>query len=344
MNYFDKELLGKTLPIKRAAYSDRTSYVMAELSRLVYEKLPESVSVKSLVNQISEEIKQEAGEEVLEQLIKRVAQFEDDSSLVDNTLKNAGMSLEKVFSNDNTEAILVKINPTDDFEGMLILAFRGTEINLTDIKTDIKANLVPAPVGGRVYGGRVHKGFMEGFEKVQHDIEETLSKDDYKLLPLYITGHSLGGALAMIATSYLSSDSTGATYTFGGPRAADDKFFEKIKTPVYRVVHNADVVPRVPFGPGFAFFLTLLRMFSVTASLSEWLRKKFYGYTHFGDLIFLSSDSEGNATLRHSPNIFLLYSVVIKRLITTWGKAGVNDHSMSEYSKQLLGYAKQRNQ
>ena len=300
MSYFDKELLDKTLPIKRAAYSDRTAYVMAELSRLVYDKLPEDVSIKSLVNQISDEIQKEAGEEVLKALIKRVAQFEDDSSLVGNTLKNNEMSLEKVFSTKNTEAILVKVNPTKTFEGMLILAFRGTEINFTDIKTDVRASLVPVPEND---GSRVHQGFMEAFGKVQEEIQTVLNEDKFKSLPLYFTGHSLGGALAIIATRYLGSDSTGATYTFGGPRAADDKFFEKIKTPVYRVVHNADIVPRIPFGAGMAFFLTLLRMFSLTASLSEWLRKKFYGYTHYGDLIFLSSNSDGNVTLRHSPNI-----------------------------------------
>lgn len=340
MSYFDKELLGKTLPIKRAAYSDRTAYVMAELSRLVYEKLPEDVSVKTLVTQISEEIKKEAGEEVLKELIKRVAQFDDDSSFVSNTLKNSGMSLEKVFSNDNTEAILVKISPTDSFEGMLILAFRGTETNLTDIKTDIKVNLSPAP--GKD-GGRVHKGFMEAFEKVQQNIQATLNDDRYKSLPLYLTGHSLGGALAIIATRYLGSDSTGATYTFGGPRTADDNFFKIIKTPVYRVVHNADIVPRVPFGAGMAILLTTLRMIPGTTWISEWLRKTIYGYTHYGDLIFLSSDTEGNATLRHSPNIFILYSIVIKRVVLTWGKAGVDDHSISEYSKKLLNYAKRRN-
>ena len=38
--YFSDTALIKTPPVKRAAYSDRTAWLLAEISRLVYEPLP----------------------------------------------------------------------------------------------------------------------------------------------------------------------------------------------------------------------------------------------------------------------------------------------------------------
>jgi hypothetical protein len=56
------------------------------------------------------------------------------------------------------------------------------------------------------------------------------------------------------------------------------------------VVNAADGVTRVPFGYGFSFLLTLLRVIPIngTVQFSEWLRKNFLDYTHYGNLVFLS--------------------------------------------------------
>jgi len=338
MQYFDQELLKKVLPIKRAAYSDRTAYLMAEISRLVYENLPNEVSIIDLVHEIKENIKKDSDDNALKQLIERAISNESNDDVMKSALSSINLSLEKPFSVGGTEAILVKIAPDETFDGMLILAFRGTQLSARDIISDIKANLTPAPDGGRI-----HSGFLEAYQKVESDIKATLNDEKYEKLPLYITGHSLGGALALVATRYLGGDSTGATYTFGGPRVADDKFYEAIKTPVYRVVHNADVVPRLPFGAGLSIFLTILRLFPGTDWISEWLRKNIMGYTHFGNLVFLTSNKEGEVVVKKSPNIFSLYASVIGRIIISKGSASINDHKMNEYSKKLLLYAKQRN-
>jgi hypothetical protein len=348
MDFFDaQELLSKTPPTKRAAYSDRTVWLLAEISRLVYEQLPDEVSVKQLVADIRSAI--ESGKEagIVEALIGKAGTLQSsEAEIVARELGKANFELVETFVANGTEAILVKLSPSDDFEGMLVLAFRGTQMSLKDIKSDIKANLISAPGGGRV-----HQGFLEAFQQVEGQIKSGLQK--HKGLPVYITGHSLGGALAMLATRYLGTDSTGATYTFGCPRVGDDEFFKKIKTPVYRIVNAADGVARVPFGFILNLILQAIRLVPIngTKLISEWLRKNFSGYTHYGNLVFLSApantpDEDGVAfkglVVKKSPDIFWRLSLVIKRIVLTQGKAMGGDHRMQEYSQKLLAYALRR--
>ncbi len=347
-NFFSDTALVKAPPIKRAAYSDRTAWIMAEISRLVYEPLPSEVTIKALVKEIKSAVKSGKSNDIVEALVNKMIQHESpvNVTMID-ILRKASFDFIESFAVDGTEALLAKLNLDEESEeGMLVLAFRGTQPSIKDVLTDIKADLVSAPDGGRI-----HRGFLEAYQKVGDQIATVLIK--YKKLPLYITGHSLGGALAIVATRYLGSDSTGATYTYGCPRVADDEFFLSIKTPVYRVVNAADAVTRVPFGYGLFIILSGLRLIPINGTLwlSEWIRRKIAGYTHYGNLVFLSApkntiDIKGvpfkGIVVKKSPNIFWRMRVVFFRLIKTFGKAGVNDHRMNEYSQKLLAYAKQR--
>ena len=86
-------------------------------------------------------------------------------------------------------------------------------------------------------------------ELVREILDRPEARDEQRTsLPLFITGHSLGGALALLATRLTAPDVTGACYTFGAPRIGNYECFRFIKTPVYRVVNSSDVVPRVPPG------------------------------------------------------------------------------------------------
>eukprot|EP00474_Spongospora_subterranea_P009879 CRZ10337.1 hypothetical protein [Spongospora subterranea] len=66
-----------------------------------------------------------------------------------------------------------------------------------------------------------------------------------------ITGHSLGGATAIIAAvSLLDLVSNPVIYTFGGPRVGNLAFVNHVQSQkeltLFRVVHNHDVVVHVP--------------------------------------------------------------------------------------------------
>ncbi|WP_437710593.1 lipase family protein [Sorangium sp. So ce448] len=79
-----------------------------------------------------------------------------------------------------------------------------------------------------------------------------------ELSALYITGHSLGGAMAVIAAALIESDHelTGlrdklrGVYTFGQPMVGDRTFAEEHKNTIgrklFRHVYAHDIVPRMP--------------------------------------------------------------------------------------------------
>lgn len=123
----------------------------------------------------------------------------------------------------------------------MVLCFRGTEpTQMSDLAADLNA----IPDRGQV-GGFVHNGFQNELEKVWDDIVKLVDKKPKKK-PLFITGHSLGGAMATICASRLQKDVT-ALYTYGSPRVGSRKFVENCNINHYRHVNNNDAVPTVPF-------------------------------------------------------------------------------------------------
>ena len=79
------------------------------------------------------------------------------------------------------------------------------------------------------------------------------SKDhpDYRVI---VTGHSLGGALAIIAATDLRKSFAGFSnielYSFGAPRPGNGeavKFMTKQSDKSYRITSNKDPIPRIPW-------------------------------------------------------------------------------------------------
>lgn len=121
-----------------------------------------------------------------------------------------------------------------------VLCFRGTEPKeFSDIKADL--NVLPNSLEN---GGWVHSGFKYEVDKIWAQIEESLPLLENK--KIYITGHSLGGAMATIAASRLQSKIE-CLYTFGSPRVGSKIFADSIKVKHFRFVNNNDIVPSVPF-------------------------------------------------------------------------------------------------
>jgi len=347
--YFNRPGILRSPPVKRAAYSDRTAWLMAEICHLVYEPLPDEMTVAALVTEIRDAVAKGAEDSALSALVSRaVAAGTENRAGIQGELQAAGFKLLDGFAVDGTEGVVVELGGADGPDGMLVVAFRGTQPSIADVVTDLRANLVPARGGGRV-----HAGFLEAFDRIATRLGQVLASRPG--LPVYMAGHSLGGALALVATRYLDSDGTGATYTFGGPRVADDKFFERLKTPIYRVVNAADGVPRIPFGYSLSILLAALRIIPVNGTrwLSEYLRRNFLGYTHPGHLVMLApratprkGEQERDSAaglVRQSPDIFWRVATVVWRWLSTRGRALVSDHSIAQYALKLGDYAEYRN-
>ena len=125
----------------------------------------------------------------------------------------------------------------DDF----VLAFRGTE---PDELSDVLADLNAIPRGAMTHG-LVHSGFRGELDKLWDDVTYEQHKHHNK--KLYITGHSLGAAMATVCTSRMEEYTEVIQLTtFGSPRVGTRKFVKNIATPHMRFVNNNDIVTKVP--------------------------------------------------------------------------------------------------
>jgi len=129
-----------------------------------------------------------------------------------------------------------------------ILAFRGTSTSV-DWVHDFKAQQMEFTPTKNV--GNTHKGFTDIYLALREQIFEllTLLKRDR---PLFITGHSLGGALATLAAIDIATNSdytTPIVYTFGAPRVGDPTFVKAYNSTVpihWRIQNKFDIVPHLP--------------------------------------------------------------------------------------------------
>jgi len=171
--------------------------------------------------------------------------FEDDAKrkILEGMLSHGRVKLLETISIADTEAMVAE---TDKF---VVVAFRGTS-SRAQLMTDMQArlNVARVAVDGRCV--RVHAGFYAAFRKIESKLREVLTAQD-EAKAVYLTGHSLGGALALVAAAAFGGndklgDRIAAVYTFGAPRVGGADFPNLVKAPHYRVVNSGDVVPLVP--------------------------------------------------------------------------------------------------
>lgn len=96
------------------------------------------------------------------------------------------------------------------------------------------------------FAGKVHLGFVHQLNGVVGPLIADLKTGFTP--PLYLTGHSQGGSVAVLATKALQAAGVPvtATYTFAAPRPGDMAFAASVTTPLFRLEYGNDVVPHVP--------------------------------------------------------------------------------------------------
>ncbi len=96
-------------------------------------------------------------------------------------------------------------------------------------------------------GGRVHSGFLQAFAATVAHLDAALAATSAEDRPVWLVGHSLGGALATLATAHLGLHRVQGLYTMGGPRVGDPSFARVLPTVNhYRFVHREDWVATLP--------------------------------------------------------------------------------------------------
>lgn len=193
-----------------------------------------------------------------------------------------------------------------------VLAFRGTEKKLEDWKTDAEFKLTDSPT--KI--GQSHEGFTTQLALVYPGLVTELKKRLQPDTLLYLTGHSLGAALATLMAARLAADKTCgvcSVHTFGSPRVGDPAFSRQYELTLghctYRIVNAEDIVTRVP-----------PRVVPTTK----------LEYDHVGQVVFF--DTDGRMQLNASFwDRFLNTVINALQDFRTALKAALKDHSMELY-------------
>ena len=361
-----KDIAKMTVPVKRAAYSDRTAWIMAILAELAYTPFDEESeqTILSLAAELAQLTEQDKIAERLTAFQKILAginpalgtEMEKNKSLK-AALEVGGFELAgNVLHKPETDTQgFVAYRRDDKGTGMAVVCFRGTK-QIRDWMTNLDISPIPIKdprTGGII--GNMHKGFHDAYRSVHDDISNRLK--GHEDLPLYITGHSLGGALAVVATWFQSSQRLAACYTFGAPRVGDQGLIDRFKTPIYRIVNGPDPVTLVP-PSGFArdILKGIVRVLGIVLPLWGWadwvtnLLIRVQRFRHYGYMRYLTIAGAGpNGDY---PNLRLEFALsTIQRLIRfvklrTSRKADRIDkyHDMARYRNKLRAHALKRNQ
>ena len=196
------------------------------------------------------------------------------------------------------------------YEDYLVLALKGSN-SIWDWLTDINLLHNNEPLSWKKqsnysYGGvngKVHSGFNkavnQNFVELKSLLKNRCTNQNQKIL---LTGHSLGGAMAILLAIGLSGShefpSQKIVYTYGAPRVGDTNFrisFDRLKEIThYRFEYMNDIVPQLPLALPYHYLIRVLK----TALLFQGMYIPSLGlvpqYEHTGILRYLAVDEQEN--------------------------------------------------
>jgi len=197
-------------------------------------------------------------------------------------------------------------------EAHLVLAFRGTDEPL-DWTTNLSARMVSWDQG------LVHKGFADALESVWSQVEDYVGQL-HRSQQVWVCGHSLGGALATLASQRLKRQRKPvATYTFGQPRVGDAVFKKRFRGVLKRFVNHLDIAPHLP-------------------------PRDLSGYQHVGELRYLDAEGQLHDTQEPSSLVDLDLALAVvgslgagigSLLVRRYLKPRLEDHGLDRYLEKI---------
>lgn len=176
----------------------------------------------------------------------------------------------ELLKNDRTNDYGIEYLFSKDENGNYYLSFAGTN-EIKDVLVDIDFWQKTIPYDNTQTKIRVHKGFYKSYLSVRIRILSYLIEN--KVKSLYVTGHSYGAALAILAAvdiQYnLPNIEIKKVVTFGSPRVGNKEFissFNKRVPQTFRVENGNDLITRLP-----PFFM---------------------GYGHIGNTVHIGKDKK----------------------------------------------------
>ena len=189
-------------PVQHPAYCGHTAWVMAIMSELAYMRFEEEdlSSLLALPAELGKAMGRPPYNSEWQETKGLLATRDNrDNQLLRAVLAAGGFELVGALSDPGTDTQgFVAVRRVGDAMDMGVVSFRGTE-NEQDWKTNLRCSLTPADfpqAGARGPTGKVHQGFLDAFRSVRGQVDRYLPCAEG--LPIFITGHSLGGALATL--------------------------------------------------------------------------------------------------------------------------------------------------
>lgn len=223
----------------------------------------------------------------------------DEAAILDHlTSEDPGFVSVTGFDKNSAQSAVI------EHENYLCMAFRGTN-EAADWLDNVNALTTD-----KLFGS-FHQGFYTSLNDVwqpMFDRYQALYREQGK--PLFITGHSLGGAMATIAAATLlhADIPFNSTYTFGQPRAVTpetcETFNTACKSKFFRFQNNNDIVTRVP--------------------------SRMMGYSHVGKCLYIDE----NKTIHDDPGFWFRFLDQVDgavSAVTESGLDGVEDHDIKNY-------------
>jgi hypothetical protein len=131
-------------------------------------------------------------------------------------------------------------------EDVTVVVFRGTDFaEVSDWLANLDRSAVETP------HGQAHKGFYNAYQSMKSQVTAILKERD--TTHLWVTGHSLGGAIALVCAYDLvdiEKRQLDGIITFGQPMVARQQFATYLDSLLLgryaRFVNREDIVPKVP--------------------------------------------------------------------------------------------------
>jgi triacylglycerol lipase len=138
-------------------------------------------------------------------------------------------------------------------EKTALVSIRGTQ-TVHDWIDNLDA--VAVPYNAVPEAGLVHMGFQLVYEHIRQNVGKLLTSGCPGVQRILVTGHSLGGAVAVLAALDIAKNVRCGVvpelHSFAGPRAGApgfERYFNQHIPVCNRIVNFMDVVPQVPLPP-----------------------------------------------------------------------------------------------